>query len=214
MKFAPFASVLAGLLLAFEAPPQTASPPQPDARRFLQLHRNRVLIQAAVDSGLSLAVERDPLKRADTCNGLAQRFAGEIRQAAMNREGDRAAEMGLHFHVLIKRGVAGNLTAVRGQTPVGSAREDEMRRVRDQVRAITRPLLDELRQNLGKGDQDDLQDVVKRIYEARDEVDQVYRMKPQLGGAGLGVAVPVGERSRHFPIRVTANTERLSQAAK
>src|SRR5262249_37011031 len=52
-----------------------ADPPAPNpsaAERLKQLRRDRALIHKLVESGLRLAEEDDPLKRADQCNRLAE----------------------------------------------------------------------------------------------------------------------------------------------
>jgi hypothetical protein len=147
------------------------------ALRFRQLHRNRPLIEACVASGLSLAAEEDPLKRADCCNSLAQRLAKELQQAAQSREANRATELGEHLHSLVKRGVAANLLTVRRLTPTGSARESDIRRVGDRFTEFLRPLEDFLART-AKSDEQDLRDVHQTVRAARTAVELALKTKP------------------------------------
>jgi hypothetical protein len=169
-----FGVLIVGLSAVFFLAGSGASSDQSDSRRIKQLHRNRSLIQALVDGGLYLAAEKDPLKRADCCNGLAKRFVGEIRQAALTRDVTRAEEMGLHLKELLTRGVAGNLTIVRDQTPLGSAREQDMRRLTNQIKDLTFPLEQELAQ---LADKEEVQSVLQSVREALGEVDKALKSK-------------------------------------
>lgn len=120
------------------APSQAA-----DADRLVQLRQNFLLVGALVESGLSLAfIEGQAhLQRANCCNLLAKRLAGEIQQAAQTRQGFRAAEMGKHLHDLLTRGVASNLSYLRQSTPLGSVSERDLNVVGGWVEDITGPLV-------------------------------------------------------------------------
>jgi hypothetical protein len=135
------------------------------------LQRNRELIQDLVRSGLSLAGEGDPLKRADYCNGLAKRLAGEIRQAAEHQEIYRAAELGDHFCDVLKGGVIPNLSTVRLHMDPGSAGEIELRRVAGATVELTAPLED-LLVRLGTSEPGDLKRLLRTIRTTRGEVEK------------------------------------------
>ena len=158
-----------------------AQPPPSDADEpgvVRHLHRNRHLIRALVQGGLSLAREQDALRRADYCNGLARSVVGEIRQAADVQDNGRAIELGDHLQALLKLGVAGNLTSVRLVTPPGSTREIEMRRVSHQMNELTEPLQG-LLEKLAPPDEEDLGRILTGLREARVEVEAVLKSRPE-----------------------------------
>lgn len=138
---------LAAAMVAVVAWADGPSTSSADAYRVRQLQRNQGLIQALVRSGLKLAEEDDPLKRADYCTDLAQRFAREIQEAAEGKEGARAAELGKHFYDVMKLGVASNLKTVRLSTPAGSTRELEMHRLSDQTSKMLQPVEEQLQRS-------------------------------------------------------------------
>jgi hypothetical protein len=166
-----FLPALTALLLAALAGAQDPPSPAEGVADFGRLERNRALIQELVHSGLSLAGEGDPLKRADTCNGLAKRLAGEIRQAAEHQDIDRATELGDHFCSLLKGGVLPNLSTVRLHMDPGSAGEAELRRVGAETVELTTPLED-LLGRVGTSDPGDLKRLLRSIRTARGEVEK------------------------------------------
>ena len=172
--FLPGFVVLAGTILA--AAQEPAAPPD-DSVLARALHRNRELVQALVRSGLCLAAEEDPVKRADSCNELALRFAGEIGQAATEHDHGRAVELSDCLYAVLKQGVAFNLSTARRLTPPGSAHEMEINRVGNRASHLTEPL-EKLLQNpdaIGSGD---LKHVVQKLRDARWEVDKAWK-KPE-----------------------------------
>jgi hypothetical protein len=171
--FLPGLVVLACTILAVGQEPAVPD----EALLSHALHRNRDLIQALVRGGLSLAAEDDPVKRADSCNELAVRFAGEIRQAATQRDAVRAVELGDHLYALLKQGVAFNLSIARRLTPPGSAHELEINRVGGRVPQITEPL-EKLLQNPDGVDPREWKHVLKRLQDARWEVEKAWK-KPE-----------------------------------
>jgi hypothetical protein len=175
MKRFPILTIPVALALAVLAAAQDPAGPADEAARLGQLRRNRALIQDLVASGLSLAAEEDPLKRADSCHGLAQCVVGEIRQAAAQQEHDRAVELSDHLHALLKLGVAGNLRTVRLESSPSSTREVEVQRVGAQVRELVAPLeelLGELEPDAGE-----LRRVLRNVREARAEVEKALKVR-------------------------------------
>jgi hypothetical protein len=146
--------------------------------RVRQWRQDRELIRVLVEGGLRLAGQEDPLQRADCCTGLAEHLAEAIQQAAAARDADRVAEMGQHFFALLKRGVAGNLSAARTATPAGSRREEELRRVSDRATRISQPVEDRLRQVTDPADPDDMQRALKAVHDGRVEVERALRANP------------------------------------
>jgi hypothetical protein len=72
--------------------------------------RDLPLIQAMVAAACKLAVEDNPLKRAQQAHDLAEKVGGEIRQAAQDGDGPRAAEMGQYLQAILTQAVAPNMT--------------------------------------------------------------------------------------------------------
>jgi hypothetical protein len=169
--FLPGFVVLGCAILAVAQEP--AAPPD-DTVPARALHRNRELIQALVRSGLCLAAEEDPVKRADSCNELALRFAGEIGQAATEHDHARAVELGDCLYAVLKQGVAFNLGTARRLTPPGSAHELEINRVGDRASHLTEPL-EKLLQNPDAVGAGDLRPVVQKLRDARWEVEKAWK---------------------------------------
>jgi hypothetical protein len=162
----------ATLILLIE--PEGVSSPTDHAHVWQQLTRNRSLIEALVTSGLSLAAEEDPLRRADQCNGLARQLVDEIQQAADWEEDGRAAELGWHLHDLLKGGVVCNLTTVRDHTPPDSTRHKELRRVSEEAQRLTEPL-EKRYQTISKAEPGELGRILQSIHDTRAEVDLILK---------------------------------------
>jgi hypothetical protein len=152
---------LAALALADE--PSVASP---GPARILQAQRNQKLVEKLVSGGLDLARAADRLDRAKCCNELAKSLAEEIKQAADDHDGERAVELGRHLQALLKNGVAANLVKERSHVPQGSARESELRQVRDDSTGITAPLLSDLPETM-KENPTALAEVLQAVQEAQ-----------------------------------------------
>ncbi len=152
---------LAALALADEP---SVAPPGP--ARILQAQRNQKLVDKLVDGGLDLARAADRVERAKCCNELARSLAEEIKQAADDHDGDRAVELGRHLQALLKNGVAANLLKERTIVPQGSARESELRQVRDDSTGITAPLLTNLPETM-KENPTALAEVLQAVQEAQ-----------------------------------------------
>ena len=145
-----------------------------DAARVKQLVRNRGIIQTLVDGGIRIAREDDVLHRADSCSDLAKGLAGEIRQAAVARDGDRAAEMGQHLRDLLQGGVARNIRTVRSGAPEGVvslAQKEKMEQVRDWVKDVTVGVEDQLR----LASDSEMKQTLEAIRGARREVENAVR---------------------------------------
>jgi SAM-dependent MidA family methyltransferase len=135
------------------------------------LKQNRLLIQDLVDGGLRLASAEDSLKRALCCSDLAGSVAFEIRKAAEEREGARAAEMGEHFQALLQHGIADNLNQLRAQTPPGSSQDLEMRRLAEQVAKMAQPVEQQL-QKVSASDPEDMHHALQAVQGGRTEVEK------------------------------------------
>jgi hypothetical protein len=138
----------------------------PGPARILQAQRNQKLVDKLVDGGIDLARAADRVERAKCCNELARSLAEEIKQAADDHDGDRAVELGRHLQALLKNGVAANLVKERSQVPQGSARESELRQVRDDSTGITAPLLTNLPETM-KENPAALAEVLQAVQEAQ-----------------------------------------------
>lgn len=163
-----------------ELPAPAASPPwQTTLLQFdpaelaRRLHRNRPLIKSLVDGGLLLAAESDPLKRAGVCNVMADNLADEIKNAAKQREGPRALELGKHYQALLQSGVALNLSTARLRYQPGSVGEKQMLHLGAQVVKIARPLQDQLERASRDPDvHEDMQLALQSVFEGRTEVEK------------------------------------------
>src|SRR5262249_26791861 len=155
-----------------------------DAQRAHQFQRNHELIEKLVDGGLQLAAEEDPIRRAEHCNGLVAFLANEVQQAAVNTESTRIVEMGDHLDALLKHGVAGNLSKGRVQTPIGSARERELNRVRERLMTLIQPLEDQL-QLAADADHANIARLLKALREGRAAVEDALRNPWSTGGMGV-----------------------------
>lgn len=148
-----------------------AARPAADGKRVQQLKRNRDLIADLVDGGVRLVREDEPIKRANSCRGMAQRLASEIRQAARNRDSARAVEMGQHFRDLLTGGIAQNVATVRPTVQGGSMLERDMKQVGEWVNALTAPLEDQL----ARAGDADMRNALDAIHGGRTEVERAIK---------------------------------------
>jgi hypothetical protein len=145
---------------------------RPAAEHARQWQRNRDLVKTLVDSGLSLAGEDDVLKRADQCAGLAAHLAGEIRQAARQREGPRISELGQHLQTLLEQGVAANLTRARDAATGGTSLEQQLKKLQEQTANVVGPLEDELLRSQDAETREDVQRALRSLHLGRTFVEK------------------------------------------
>jgi hypothetical protein len=171
-------ALLAGLAMASLSAEEDASP-----ERAGQLRADLHLIEAAVDSGLVLAAEEDPLKRAKTCSELADRLAKEARRAAGAKETVRAADLGRYLQSLLERGVAANLNQAHANMAEGedSARMPEVRSVGEKTLALMVPLMEDLERSAGP-DTPDMRAAVRGLSQARAAVEKAVKTRPHRKG--------------------------------
>jgi hypothetical protein len=112
--------------------------------RAQQLQCDQQMLQTLIDSGLKLAAETDPLRRADHCNRLADSLGKEIQLAVQKKDAKRAALFGEQVQALLTRGVAGNLTVARALLPPDPGREPEITRMGIEVSIIAKLIEDEI----------------------------------------------------------------------
>jgi hypothetical protein len=112
--------------------------------RARDLQRDQALVQMLIDSGLKLAAEKDPLRRADQCNRLADKFAKEIKVAVQQKDTQRAALFGEQVQALLTKGVAANLTCARALPEPDPSREPEILRLGVEASVTTKSVEDEL----------------------------------------------------------------------
>lgn len=115
-----------------------------EQERIFQMQRNRQLIEALVESGLQLAGENDPIKRANHLNGLADRVVTEIRTAARASENHRVEELGDHLRAILEEGVAASLEHVHEAAPPGSSLAQKLKDVQKRTAGTIQQLQDEL----------------------------------------------------------------------
>jgi hypothetical protein len=154
-------------------------PPRPKAvERALHVERNYALIQVLVRSGLQLAAEEDPLKRAGQCLGVADRLAEEIRQAAEKGEEQRVAELGEHLHALFVQGVAPSVRLARRQIPPESTAEGDLRETCNRAAAFVQRL-EEFLQSADPDDKVDKQPMIRELHGAVDAVERAFKPQSQ-----------------------------------
>ena len=113
------------------------------ADRARELERDQNMVQALIDSGLKLAAEKDPLRRADQCNRLADKFAAEIMLSVQRKDVQRAAVLGEQMQALLTGGVARNLTVALARTSP-KPDEPEIHRLAGAVSLTAKSIEDEL----------------------------------------------------------------------
>jgi hypothetical protein len=173
------ALVLAGLALASRPDAEQAG----DARLRV-LRRDLQLVEALVDSGLTLAAQDDPLKRAETCNVLADRFARAVKHAAAD-EPARAAALGNQLELLLVRGVAGNLRLAHEKMPADSPRAPEAERLGDRAVQLAAPAVQGLEQSPVHADPG-MRAAARALARARAEVEKAARGRLRLKGPPSG----------------------------
>jgi hypothetical protein len=188
-------AVLACLVLPLTLALAETRPPEPSPeQRLQQFRRDRELIQGLVRSGLRLAAEDDPLRRADYCNRVAEDLADEIQRAVSEKDRGRATDLGLHLQAVLVRGVAGNLKQARSTLPPDSPGELKVRSVGEDLLRSLKPLQDKLDRAPAQ-DQETVQPLLQAVSKGRAEVEAVIRKGPARQGNGTGKkGPPAGKR--------------------
>ena len=134
-RLLPWLAIVAAALV-----PVAAADDPAGSQRVYRFRQDRPLIAALVREGLRLATEDSPLERAACCTAAAERLAEGMRQAAAQHDPPRIAELGSCLSVLLRDGVAANLSAARLQIVPGSTREKSLLDLRSRAEALLRPL--------------------------------------------------------------------------
>lgn len=138
------------------------------------LQRNKLLYTAAVNSGLTVTTQIDPLERANTSTELAKQLSGEIQKAAKENDADRAAELAHHLAHLIDSGVAANLRMARSRIQAGSEAEKTLFERRDQILEVLRPVEESLRSQFA-GDSEELDRALSEIAAGKAKLERAVR---------------------------------------
>jgi hypothetical protein len=147
------------------------SPTPTDRARALQ--RDQQMVQALIASGLQLAAEKDPLRRADQCNRLADHYAVEIKQAVKNKDAVRAAQFGQQMQALLTRGVAQNLAVARAAPKPD---ETEIHRLGAWVSITAKGIEEELGHH-PELEPDQMQFTLQAVAQGKADVEQAVRGK-------------------------------------
>ena len=158
------ACALAGHVLAQQDPP---------ADRAHELKRDQQMVQTLIASGLKLAAEKDPLRRADQCNRLADRYAAEIKLAVQAKDAGRAAQLGQQMQALLTRGVAQNLAVAR---TAPEPDEPEIHRLGAWVTITAKAVEDELG-NHPELEREEMQFTLQAVAQGKAEVEQAVKGK-------------------------------------
>jgi hypothetical protein len=142
--------------------------------RARQLQRDQHMIESLVQSGLKLAAEVDPLRRADQCNRLADRFAREIKLAVQKKDATRAALFGEQIQALLVKGVAGNLHAAWASLAPNSPREPEILRLGVEVADTAKSIEDEF-SNHPELEREKMQSTLDALARGKAEVEQAVK---------------------------------------
>jgi len=155
---------LAGHVLADDSTP---------ADRARELQRDQGLVQTLIASGLKLAAEKDPLRRADHCNRLADSYAVEIKRAVQHKDAQRAAQYGQQMQALLTRGVAQNLAVARAAPKPD---EPEINRLGAWVSITAKSIEDELG-NHPELETEEMQFMLDAVARGKADVDQAVKGK-------------------------------------
>jgi hypothetical protein len=164
---------MAGLTLA--GLPE-AGPAQPS--RLDRLRADLALIEALVDGGLKLAGEENPLRRAESCNSLAEKVAREVKRATAAKDRTRAADLGRQLQALLERGVARNLGLAQSGMPEDSLLIPEMRRLGEKAVAAMAPAMEDL-EGAAEADSPEMRQALQGLSRARAEVERVILGPPK-----------------------------------
>jgi hypothetical protein len=141
------------------------------------LRRNRGLIEVVVQNSIALADTDNALNRANACGELAKRLADEISRNNEN-ETERAIELAEYLQIVLKVGVAANLSAARPEIPWGSHDEQRLYDVQERTAQNMRAL-EELLPSHGDAF-DDLQMTRRAVHDGLAAVEKaVKRIKGQ-----------------------------------
>jgi hypothetical protein len=144
--------------------------------RAQQLQRDQQMLQTLVDSGLKLAAETDPLRRADHCNRLADRLGKEIKLAVQKKDVRRATLFGEQVQALLTRGVAGNLTVARASLLPDPGREPEIARLGVEV-SVTAKLIEDAISNQPELEPENMLLTLQAVAKGKAEVDIAVKGK-------------------------------------
>lgn len=161
------ASALLAAWVGAQAPARRIAP----ADQVKLLQRNRQLYRAAVNSGLEVTGQFDPLERARSSTTLARQLSDEIQKAAQDQDAARAAEFGHHLVQLVDQGVAPNLKLARDKIPAGSEAERLLFQRRDEVLEVLQPI-EELLQKQFSGSDKNLDAVRRELAAGREKLER------------------------------------------
>jgi hypothetical protein len=168
---------LVAALLACVAGGKNADQPGKPSRAQ-QFHNNLGLIEGLVENSIRLTEENDPLKRAQACNRLVERFSAEIRTATRAQDLNRVEELGQHLHDLLLQGMAANLRSLRQRTPESSTLERDLQNVRSQAEQSLAPVEEQLQHAAGEEQDGSAQRVLKLIRDARTQLEHSIHLNP------------------------------------
>jgi hypothetical protein len=143
------------------------------ADRARELQRDQHLVQTLIASGLKLAAEKDPLRRADHCNRLADSYAVEIKLAVQHKDAQRAARFGQQMQALLTQGVAQNLAVARA---AAKPDEPEINRLGAWASITAKSIEDELG-NHPELEAEEMQFMLQAVAKGKAEVDQAVKGK-------------------------------------
>lgn len=158
--------------------------------RQVQWQRDGELIEKFVDGAIRLAAENDPLERANQCNVMAAVLAKHLRQATVNGETERTAELGDMLEEVLVKGIADNLSQARRDLPPEAPRSKEVLEIGVKVADVVKPLENILEQippgKLPAGDRKAVQATYETVSKAFQQVSQSSQGKGHHKGKGKG----------------------------
>jgi hypothetical protein len=171
------------LMLAGLGPAEPAGEPGDDPAEVVrQFQRDLDLIEALVEDGLNMGGEEDPIRRAQVCLRLAEKFNKELLTATASRDGARALELSTCLQGLQSRGVAGNLAVARAQP---KDRIAEVEKLGSQAAKVTRQAETELLL-IPPAEDKAMSDALAKIKQGRTDVEHAVQGKVQPKDKGKG----------------------------
>lgn len=153
---------------------QGHAPRPTPAEQARLLHRNKALLRAAVETGLTHGGMPDPLDRAGTSVRLANQLADEITAAADQGEPARMVELSRHFNHVMDQGVTANLTLARKTITPGADREKVLFDRRDEAVSALAPVEGVLLGAAAEGNRD-AESALKELRKGRDRIVQAAK---------------------------------------
>lgn len=183
-------ALLPGAILA--PPPENREP-----HKSRDWSADAPLVHTMVATARKLALEKEPLQRAQLAQDLAEQMGREIQSAAKSNQGHRAAELSAYFNTLLTEAVARNLSLVHHRAPADTPPPDDLNRFVAAVARSTQSVEAHLKDAAGNSVEGaNMEAAFQAVVQGRQEVENTAKGKgknarPPNKGKGKG---PPGSR--------------------